>query len=160
MGVGAFSRPGKHIEKGEIMGAYVGEVQKRSNELTSRSAYVYDLVGTNKGSKAVQVVVDGQTHGNWTRFCNHHCNPNVVVTPEQVGKIVLLVFSAAKRISGGSQIFINYGRDYFTDSNMLCVCSTNRVAHLPPVDSNGDSDVDMDDSPLVGRATKRSRIPR
>ncbi|KAK3348989.1 hypothetical protein B0T25DRAFT_459552 [Lasiosphaeria hispida] len=150
MGVGVFVRPGKVIEKGQMIGAYMGEVLKKSDEVIARSIYVFDLEGTNRGSKSMEVIVDGQTHGGWTRFCNSHCKPNVEVYPEQVGKIVLLVFKTAKRITSGSQIFINYGRAYFEDGETMCLCSAKRQPHLPP----GDEQVK---ETKETKATKRAR---
>ncbi len=76
--------------------------------------------------------MDAQTHGNWTRFLNSSCKPNVEALPEQVGGVRVIVLRAKKRIRAGEQVCIGYGRGYFEGREMMCLCEAKRGPHMPP----------------------------
>jgi len=121
MGIGVFVRPGKEIKEGAWIGIYLGEVL---TEATSRetSCYLYALGAAT---------IDAGTFGNWTRFLNSHCRPNVQASTQQIGKMTVVAFSTLRMIKGGQQIFISYGPEYF-DKERLCICSAKNQGHIPP----------------------------
>ncbi|KAK0721233.1 hypothetical protein B0T21DRAFT_373218 [Apiosordaria backusii] len=80
----------------------------------------------------VHLEVDSARYGNWTRFCNSHCDPNVEVCPEQAGGIRILVFRAIKDIDENEEVTINYGREYFQDRDPELMCTCNFLPHPHP----------------------------
>jgi SET domain-containing protein len=79
-----------------------------------------------------ELVIDAETHGNWTRFVNSSCRPNVLASPEQVGKVRIIAFRALRKLRGGEQLLISYGRQYFEERNIKCCCAVQKEPHLPP----------------------------
>lgn len=69
--------------------------------------------------------------GNWTRFVNHHCNPNLSVGVGMYGHRRAVVFRANRDIAAGEQLCIHYGEDYFNNLNIDCNCNAQLVAHQP-----------------------------
>ncbi|KAF5393677.1 hypothetical protein D9757_000345 [Collybiopsis confluens] len=118
--------PDREIRKGTVLGCYTGEIIHRSTAarlLGDEKTYVYDLDGQDPGSEgvdeddldeAIQMYsIDARTHGNWTRFLNHSCYPNLAVylaiwdtIPEQ--NIPHLVFFALEDIPQGAEMTIDY----------------------------------------------------
>jgi len=117
-GLGLFA---KHsIKKGSVIGEYTGElitkdeqfkrhIVNRQNNLTN---YVYET-GT-------EFVIDAGAMGNHTRFINHDCDENCLVTSEVTNGVPKITVVAYKDIKMGKQIFLNYGAGYF--QNIKCLC--------------------------------------
>jgi SET domain-containing protein len=80
------------------------------------------------------VAIDGAVYGNWTRFVNSHCVPNVYAATEMIGQMFFVVFTADKELKAGEQLFISYGPDYFLDDKgqETCECSWKVGPHAPP----------------------------
>lgn len=57
---------------------------------------------------------------------------NVLTKREMYGQRLVITFIARVDIRPGDQLFINYGRKYFTDFNKQCTCSWASAPHLPP----------------------------
>jgi hypothetical protein len=79
-GYGAFVKRGTGIRKGEWVGEYIGELRpihrvNRDLERGIQSMYRFDFALENGGT----VVVDSEKRGNWTRFINSSCCPNLDV---------------------------------------------------------------------------------
>ncbi|KAK4112466.1 SET domain-containing protein [Canariomyces notabilis] len=135
MGFGVFIRPGCVLKKGEWIGEYLGELLPPTYPGADDSNYAFELPGF-PAEGISGVVINAQRHGNWTRFVNSHCSPNVVAYPEQVGKVRIVAFRTVKRIVAGQQLFIAYGRQYFSGRGMLCSCNAQAQPHLPPEESD------------------------
>lgn len=78
--------------------------------------YLFDLDGTeikdeeNLGSR---YTVDSYAHGNWTRFVNHSCNPNMVVYSVVYDTIPdvnmpYVAFVTCQEVAAGTELTINY----------------------------------------------------
>ncbi len=81
-GLGVFVLPGEELPAGAWLGEYLGELLPPTAPEADSSDYAFTL---SAQGGAAEVVIDAATHGNWTRFVNSSCRPNVVASPEQVG---------------------------------------------------------------------------
>ncbi|KAK4155682.1 hypothetical protein C8A00DRAFT_13310 [Chaetomidium leptoderma] len=140
-GLGVFVKNGQTITKGAWLGEYLGELLPPSAPEATTSLYAFTMPGIAAGN-ARELLVDGQTHGNWTRFVNSACRPNVLASPEQVGKVRIVAFRALRTIRPGEQLLINYGRHYFSERGMRCCCAVSAAPHLPAPDEEDDDDDD------------------
>ncbi|KAM7207884.1 hypothetical protein V8F20_001678 [Naviculisporaceae sp. PSN 640] len=83
------------------------------------------------------VMVDSREEGNWTRYINSSCDPNLQVWPSQVGKIRVLVFKPIKRLRKSRELTFFYGSNYFEDLDIKCACRAQREPHDPYNESAG-----------------------
>jgi len=71
------------IVKGKVLGVYTGLVIRRETaEGPGIKDYLFDLdgkEGDDDGAGENMYSVDSMTCGNWTRFINHSCDPNMRV---------------------------------------------------------------------------------
>ncbi|KAJ4472112.1 hypothetical protein J3R30DRAFT_3523249 [Lentinula aciculospora] len=110
------------VKRGTVLGCYTGEIIHRqtANELQGdHGTYVFDLDGRDpaEGDEVdpnFQIYsIDARRCGNWTRFLNHSCLPNLAVytavwdtIPEQ--NIPHLVFFALDNIPKGTEMTVDY----------------------------------------------------
>ncbi|KAI1342400.1 hypothetical protein F5Y15DRAFT_372632 [Xylariaceae sp. FL0016] len=127
MGYGVFVQPNKTINKNTLLDVYLGEVVPPCTERLS--AYQFAITLSRSGLIAN---VDAKAYGNWTRFVNSHCEPNVDATIEALGGQLVVAFIANQDIPAGEQLFINYGRSYFEAQDINCICDGQDKPHLPP----------------------------
>ncbi|KAK4160296.1 hypothetical protein QBC43DRAFT_270845 [Cladorrhinum sp. PSN259] len=135
---GIFVKAGQTIEKDEFIGEYLGKIVKSGFEGPSLwSDYVYTLdEGDNRWEsdakeRLYSVEIDSQYVGNWTRFMNHHCSPNVDAMDTQAGKIRMMAFQANRKIEANEEVFINYGTYYFSGRGWQCRCPQHPEPHTP-----------------------------
>lgn len=136
MGVGVFAT--RRIGRGAWLDDYVGELLPRDFWYQG-DRYAFDLPGVGRCTS--------RAYGNWTRFVNHRCVPNVRANDWMVGQRVVMVFQAVRDIQPGEQLFIEYGRGYFEAANVFCKCDAYPGDHLPPPDRAPRS---VDDEPGQG----------
>jgi len=126
MGLGLYLRPTiqQPIKKGELLGEYLGHlIPPDMNVRGMDSSYFFDLPGV--------AVIDARRKGNYTRFANHHCKPNVHASMAMIGRRSMILFRAARNLIPGEQLFIDYGRQYFDGLKLECSCDAKPVPHLP-----------------------------
>jgi SET domain-containing protein len=119
LGYGVFTAAKTHIEKDQYIAEYVGEVRP----LNVDSFYGFEV--PNK------CTIDAEKAGNWTRFINSSCKPNVKPWAHTIGKRHVILFQALKDIGPGEELLFNYGRKYFEKAGFLCKCDARDEAHLP-----------------------------
>jgi len=106
------------VPRGSIIGLYSGILLKRweaDSVQGDRRDYIFDLdhnVFGEEGPIQNQYSVDGYARGNWGRFINHSCGPNMQVLPvmfdaPEVEKSYL-VFIATKDIPEGKELTLDY----------------------------------------------------
>ncbi|KAK4446558.1 hypothetical protein QBC34DRAFT_411438 [Podospora aff. communis PSN243] len=134
MGNGVYLKEGNTIPTGTILGLYLGEIMPYDDEAVRGSRYVYQLFSKDRPHRWNDVAIDAAVHGNWTRFVNSHCEPNVRATVEMVGGVLFVTFTAARELEGGGQLFVSYGPGYFWGENGegTCECGWKEGKHLPP----------------------------
>lgn len=78
--------------------------------------YLFDLDGTeikDEENLGNRYTVDSYAHGNWTRFVNHSCNPNMVVYSVVYDTIPdvnmpYVAFVTCQEVAAGTELTINY----------------------------------------------------
>ncbi|KIJ69054.1 hypothetical protein HYDPIDRAFT_105624 [Hydnomerulius pinastri MD-312] len=107
------------VPKGKVLGTYTGMLIRREdveNVPEEHQGYLFDLDGTevrdgeNLGGR---YTVDSYACGNWTRFVNHSCNPNMQVYSVVYDTIPhvnmpYVAFVASKDIAAGTELTIDY----------------------------------------------------
>ncbi|KAF4619229.1 hypothetical protein D9613_004892 [Agrocybe pediades] len=108
-------RSPKDIKKGQVLGLYTGLVMTRADaENLEDHAYHFPLDHSDGSSPANELYsVDARTQGNWTRFINHSCAPNVIVytvvhdTPPNSG-LPFIAFVAVEDIPARREFTFDY----------------------------------------------------
>lgn len=124
LGYGAFTKPGVHLKKGQWLEEYLGELKPLVGKAES-SASLYRCEIPNV------CAVDAERAGNWTRFINSHCRPNVKLWGEFVGKRHVILFQALRDIGPEEEILFNYGSWYFERAGFKCECDAHKLPHTP-----------------------------
>lgn len=160
MGLGVFAT--QLIRRGKFLDDYVGELLP-DGKWYPGDRYAFDLPGIGRCTS--------REYGNWTRFVNHRCRPNVRANDWMVGQRVVMMFRAERDIQPGEQLFIEYGRGYFEAANRFCKCDVFPGDHLPPRDTppeqgraaaaagEGGKTVG-DDSSLLGNSSPEQATPK
>ncbi|KAK3686651.1 hypothetical protein LTR37_019582 [Vermiconidia calcicola] len=123
MGYGAFTKPGVSIKKGQYLDEYVGDLRPLESNESSSSLYCFVIPQT--------CVVDAEKAGNWTRFVNSSCKPNVKPWADFVGKRHVIVFQALKDIGPEEEVVFDYGKAYFEKAGFECACDAHDRPHMP-----------------------------
>ena len=120
LGYSAFLAPkADSIPKDAFIGEYLGELRP----LDAQSLYRFVVPGV--------CVIDAEPAGNWTRFINSHCKPNVKPWAGFIGKRHVILFQTLKKIDAGDEIVFNYGEDYFKKAGFKCGCDALEGEHMP-----------------------------
>ncbi|EJD43531.1 SET domain-containing protein [Auricularia subglabra TFB-10046 SS5] len=109
-------RPTVRLERGKVIGVCTGEVLKREDAERLKAPmkdYCWDLDFNENGDESdgdQRYSVLSYSCGNWTRFLNHSCQPNVQVYPviydnPQVPK---LAFVACKLVEPFTELLVDY----------------------------------------------------
>jgi hypothetical protein len=134
-GLGVFVNPNSAgLEEGEWLGEYIGEILPADARVETMSAYTFNMDGiTYRGSKehVPDLIIDSARMGNWTRFVNSSCTPNVAAFQHQIGRVRSILYRTTRPINPGEQLFVFYGADYFTARNMQCQCPAEGRPHKP-----------------------------
>ncbi|KAH6916057.1 SET domain-containing protein [Coprinopsis sp. MPI-PUGE-AT-0042] len=104
------------LPKGTVLGLYTGLLIPRSS--VGEMPYSFDLDGHEdleggQDEDEVAYTVNSLKHGNWTRFINHSCNPNLVTymvsfdTPPSTG-MYYIGFVASKAIPPNEELTFDY----------------------------------------------------
>ncbi|KAI9225352.1 MAG: hypothetical protein DHS80DRAFT_3221, partial [Piptocephalis tieghemiana] len=112
-------RAAEFIPYGTFIGLYLGEVvtveeatrrAERYSEL--RTSYLFDLDGNETSDSPLRYCVDAFACGNFTRFMNHSCSPNVKIVTAHVTNADLdlhdLALFACQNIAKGEEFSFDY----------------------------------------------------
>ncbi|KAJ7597106.1 hypothetical protein C8J56DRAFT_919218 [Mycena floridula] len=104
-------RSSRSIEKGKVLGVYTGKlIPRREAMKLKEKTYCFDLDWIEE-LEGEGWSVDARAHGNWTRFINHSCDPNVLVYGVDLTNMVTpyyLAFVAAVDIPAGVEFRFDY----------------------------------------------------
>ncbi len=109
IGYGLFAA--RDIQQHEYAGEYTGEVHAISRLKTYNNDYFMKYPQMFWSWN--YYVIDATHCGNESRFINHSYSPNLKIMAAQEGGIMHVLFFANQFIPKGSQLFINYGKDYW-----------------------------------------------
>ncbi|KAI0666231.1 hypothetical protein C8Q78DRAFT_1060316 [Trametes maxima] len=107
------------LRKGKVAGIYTGQLIRREEadrRIDERRSYIFDLdfrEGADDEEDTERFSVDGHAYGNWTRFVNHSCEPNMRVFPVVWDTIPelnqpYLAFVATEYIPARTELTIDY----------------------------------------------------
>ncbi|KAH7913745.1 hypothetical protein BJ138DRAFT_1171124 [Hygrophoropsis aurantiaca] len=113
------ARAVEDLPKGKVMGMFTGQLVRREhieNLPDSHANYIFDLDGTEAKGEANpgdKYSVDAFECGNWTRFVNHSCEPNmkvysVVFDTVSSMNAPYVAFVAMKYIPAQTELTIDY----------------------------------------------------
>lgn len=143
-GVFATAPIGKDTRLGEFLG-----------ELVPAAAAARGPDGRYSARLDETTVVEARQFGNWTRFVNHHCRPNVRVDPAMYGARRCMLLRAVRDIVPGEQLSANFGAEHFVQLGRRCRCDAQPGPHLP--DDEEEDDYSSDWVPRPPRRGKGRR---
>ena len=109
LGFGVFVE--KNFKKGDYIGAYTGRLIRR--DLLRKRANDYCFRYPVEMMTLRPLMIDAQDQGNEIRFINHSFQPNCDTIGVPYKGMVYLLVRAAKAISVGEQLTIDYGSAYW-----------------------------------------------
>ncbi|KAH9920278.1 uncharacterized protein B0H18DRAFT_1024543 [Fomitopsis serialis] len=104
---------------GKVLGVYTGKLIRREdadNLSDEHRSYIFDLDMLESGDEDASTVrysVDSYQYGNWSRFINHSCEPNMKVYPvvwDTVAELnqPYLAFVTTKAVRARTELTIDY----------------------------------------------------
>lgn len=120
MGKGVFAN--QSIPNEFIIGEYLGRLHPLRT-LPREDRYIFVI---NELAE-----VSANECGNFTRFVNHHCRPNITARIAMYGKRQVILYEATREIKPGEQLFVDYGTSYFSLPEYPCKCDAKDGDHLP-----------------------------
>lgn len=115
IGYGAFTN--RDLNPKEYVGEYTGLVRRLFRSHPDQNGYCFHYPTRYWSWK--YTVIDSLNAGNETRFINHSDQPNLELLWALDRGLLHLVMLAKQRIPRGSQLFINYGKDYWMHRRKL-----------------------------------------
>ncbi|EXJ63005.1 hypothetical protein A1O7_03449 [Cladophialophora yegresii CBS 114405] len=127
----------QRIPKDTFIGEYVGEIYPVRDVDTGKTITRYGHPDGNVYHFSVPIgappspgttdnrpsfTVDSAHLGNWTRFMNHHCYPNVSFYTVNVGQVWTTVIRTVREIKFREEITVHYGPNYFYYRGLDCRC--------------------------------------
>lgn len=114
---------------GEVDDTYFFDLCKRT-DLTDDNVFVDEPEEVD-----VQYLVDGRNYGNFTRFVNHSCDPNLYVQPvlsHHLDRLMpTICLFTMRRVSAGQELTYDYGRYYIqTKLHGRCECGARHCVSL------------------------------
>ncbi|KAK7450604.1 hypothetical protein VKT23_012914 [Stygiomarasmius scandens] len=136
-------RSSAFVKRGTVLGIYTGDLIHRSiaeGLEGEKATYVFDLdtdEDLESDSSGDKYSVDASSSGNWTRFINHSCSPNLQIysaaweTRVDMG-MQNLVFVAKQNIKAGIEFTFDYDPEQADDAGdppegaIPCLCRTEK----------------------------------
>ncbi|KAJ3575476.1 hypothetical protein NP233_g1070 [Leucocoprinus birnbaumii] len=118
------------IPRGKVLGMYSGQIITRQEAQTKPgSCYIFDLDGQEDPENDVDggprgvFSVDAETCGNWARFVNHSCGPNLSIYLAVYDTIPstnqpYITFVAHESIKAGTELTLDYDPGHADDDRM------------------------------------------
>lgn len=92
-------------------------------DLQTTSLYRFEIPGV--------CAIDAEPCGNWTRFVNSSCVPNVSAWTDTVGKRHTVFFQAMRDVGPEEELTFKYGKSYFSAAGFKCDCPAMKRPHAP-----------------------------
>lgn len=116
-GFGVFAE--EDIEEREFLGIYVGVVVDENTE----GPYVFQI-RENTPSRTFYTTLDAEYYGNFTRFINHSCSPNLAPFIVRINHIIpTIAFYSLKKIQKGKELTFEYRKH---SNEQICFCRSKK----------------------------------
>lgn len=125
---------------GTFVGEYVGEVlledeARQRMIIMDKAEHNYLLLyNEHQLDRVIKTFVDARYYGNWTRFINHSCDPNLDIVPIRIDRPwpPHLAFFTRRKIDEGEELTYSYGTEIDLQRSKVCHCSSSSCrAFLP-----------------------------
>ncbi len=129
------------LPRGMFIGKYVGKVilweeGESLPEVEGRSRYLFDIDHKKEHDGHSKYTVDAFEYGNFTRFINHSCDPNLTVYNVWVDSISddlhEIAFFTKRSIENGEELTFNYRR-MLKDLLERCRCGSSRCVPITKI---------------------------
>ena len=108
LGYGVFAA--EPILEHKFIGEYVGVVRKKPF-FTKENYYTMRYPTLFLGRR--EMMIDGETMGNFTRFINHSAKPNLELESVFISPFTRMIFTAKRKIEPFEQLTFDYGKLYW-----------------------------------------------
>lgn len=124
MGIGVFAK--QAIPSETVLGLFSGAVRPYHHLTPAQKPYSNFLF---RHAEHGELYVDASAGGNWTWFMNHSCEPNCAFARALRCGHTRVIYARTRRdIQAGEQLFVDYGRDCFEDTE--CRCGSGRCLSI------------------------------
>lgn len=137
-------RADEPIEPGTFIGVYSGElITARDSTFRQDDTYLFNLSDSatlQVDESSDQYVCDAKFYGNFTRFINHSCEPNLVGTRDfsecPDDRFPYIAFYTNQKIAKHSELTLNYGDNYWLVKSkrdeIYCLCKQSSCKFRKP----------------------------
>lgn len=131
----------ENLKRGTFIGVYSGELISATDSYKRLDdTYLFNLANTHAAPNttqeqaADQFVCDAKFYGNFTRFINHSCEPNVIgvrtFTTHQDHRFPYISFFTNRDLAANTELTLNYGDNYWLvkckRDKVFCLCKRSR----------------------------------
>lgn len=134
-----------HLQQGTFVGEYVGEIitssmaTERLRSLSNAAkCFIVQYREHMSNGNIITTNVDATSKGNFTRYINHSCEPNLIVVPVRSDSIVpRLCFFTCVDIKAGEELCFSYfgmrdSSECISVGNKRCYCGSPKcIGYLP-----------------------------
>lgn len=123
----------EHIRRGDIVGQYLGDIVPVNLAKADKSFEdgVYSFEFSYRADGAGVAHISSKLRGNWTRYCNHHCQSNLDFVQVAIGRRCTVVLRAKRDIEPFEELSVDYGPAYWTEER-LCRCGSSVCEYSTP----------------------------
>jgi SET domain-containing protein len=128
------------LHSGTYIGEYIGEVLSETEAhhrivSTKNAEHNYLLLYNEHHSQTiVKTFIDARYYGNWTRFINHSCDPNLHIVPIRIDQSTPphLAFFTLREIQANEELSYSYGTVIDEKFSKVCHCSSSACTGFMP----------------------------
>ena len=118
---------GVYAEEPIPVNTFITEYAGRLVDSDTEGEYVFQLI-ENTPSKSIKTTIDASFYGNFARFFNHSCDPNLDIRAIRINYIVPhLAFFTTKQISHGEELSFKYRENHIQKT---CLCGSSNCKGL------------------------------
>ncbi|UJR15595.1 hypothetical protein I4U23_002531 [Adineta vaga] len=125
---------------GTYIGEYVGEVlseEEAHRRIAQTKTFEHNyllLYNEHHSQSIIKTFIDARYYGNWTRFINHSCNPNLHIVPIRIDQPTppRLAFFTLREIQEHEELSYSYGTIVDDKFSKPCHCSSSSCIGFMP----------------------------
>jgi SET domain-containing protein len=128
------------LHPGTYIGEYIGEVLTETeahHRILSTKNFEHNyllLYNEHHSQKIIKTFIDAHYYGNWTRFINHSCNPNLHIQPIRIDRPTPphLAFFTLREIQENEELSYSYGTTIDEKFSKSCFCLSSSCTGFMP----------------------------